>query len=102
MHSKSGLIQQQPSGALRERITYLAECDPVYLAERQELGVVNFQLGKGLFRRAVELGREIQGISLDSLPNDTRLQLFEALDDLALTLRRIAHFSPAGKSDPEE
>ena len=102
MHSKRDLTQEHPSGALRERITYLAECDPVYLAERQELGVVNFQLGKGLFRRAVELGREIQGISLDSLPNDTRLQLFEALDDLALTLRRIAHFSPAGKSDPEE
>ena len=99
---ESDIIQQEPSGALRERISYLAECDPVYLAERQELGVVNFQRGEGLFRRAVELGREIQGLSLDSLPDCTRLQLFEALDDLAMTLQRIAHFSPASMSYPEE
>jgi len=102
MHSKSDLIHELPSGALHERIGFLADCDPAYLAERQELGVVNFQHGKGLFRRAVELGREIQGLSLDSLPDGTRLQLFEALDDLALAFERIADFSPDGKSDPEE
>src|SRR6266853_2524151 len=102
MHSKSDVIQEQSSVALRESISYLAESDPAYLAERQELGLVNFQHGKGVFRRAVELGREIQGLSLESLPDGTRLQLFEALDDLALTLIRIAKFSPEGLSDPEE
>jgi hypothetical protein len=102
VHSEGNVIQQQPSGAMRERIRYLAECDPVLLAERRELGVVNFQLGRGLFRRAVELGREIQGLSLELLPDGTRRQLFEALDDLALTLQRIACFTPAGKPDPED
>src|SRR6266853_1944499 len=98
MHSKRDLIQERPTGVFHEGISFLAECDPVYLAERQELGAVNFQLGKDLFCRAAELGREIQGLSLESLPDGTRMQLFDALDELALTLIRIAKFSPESLS----
>jgi hypothetical protein len=99
VHSRDAVVRQQITVALSQRIFYLVECDPTKLAERPELGTFNFQSGKDLFRRAVELGKDAQGLSLELLPPATREQLYEVLDGLVQSLKRIEFFTPPANSD---
>jgi hypothetical protein len=94
VHYSEGVVRQQLTVALTERISYLVECDPTRLAHGPELGLVDFLEGQDLFRRVVALGKDVQGLSLELIPSRTREQLYQVLDDLVQGLKRIETFSP--------
>jgi hypothetical protein len=98
VYPRDGIIRQQITVALSERISYLVECDPAHLAERPELGPIDFQSGKDIICRAVELGKDVQKLSLDLMPSRTREQMYVVLGDLVEGLKLIESFAPEDNS----
>ena len=102
MHSRDGIVRQQVTVELSERVSYLVHCDPSQLSAPNELGQPDFQSGREIFRGAVELGKDVQSFSLELIPQGTREQLFEVLDGLVQSLKRIESFSPNGGSPTQQ
>ena len=93
---KQGVIKQ-----LRDYLNFIAGCDPSNLAERKELGEMNFQAGKELFQQAVDLAKEFNALPIELLPTQTLRNLVAPATNLSTVLKQIADFKLMGNSNPE-
>lgn len=72
------------------------------LAERRELGEVNFQDGKNLFKKILELYEDLKPLPLELLPMDVLQQINSHTQQVFSNLRDISTFSLKGLQNPTQ
>lgn len=87
---------------LQGELDEVAGYDAVALAQREDLGAINFEEGKEVFQQAIDLANEARSLPLELLPQQTLQQLRGPTQKIRNTLKQISEFTLVGQDNPED